>query len=183
MQRAYREENGALALVPGTLVRVQGERLPGRSTGRPRRWGWGAGPDGTQCDPDLAWRAYVRRFDLERTFRFVSQVLGGRVPQVRTPEQADRWTWLIITAYTMLRLARDLVDEHRLPWQPPPPPGQRTPGRVRRGFGHLLARTGSPARPPKPCGRPPAAPKDAAPSRPGGTPPSRGRRNGRPSED
>jgi len=160
MQRTYRQQDGALVIVPGTLVRVQVERLPGRIEREAKTlWLWWAGPEGIACDLDVAWRAYVRRFDLEHTFRFVSQVLGWRVPKVRTPEQADRWTWLIITAYTMLRLARSLVGEHRLPWQRPLPVHRRTPGRVRRGFGHLLACIGTPARPPQPCGRPPGRPK------------------------
>jgi hypothetical protein len=41
---------------------------------------------------------------------------------VRTPEQADRWTWLVVASYTQLRLARTLVDDHRLPWERPANP-------------------------------------------------------------
>src|SRR5262245_24866037 len=92
-------------------------------------------------------------------YRFAKQVLGWTTPKVRTPEQADRWTWLVIAAYTQLRLARHHVDDPRLPWQPPLPADKRTPGRVRRGYGHLLARIGSPAKPPKPRGRPPGRPR------------------------
>ena len=44
---------------------------------------------------------------------------GWTTPALRTPEQADRWTWLIATALTQLRLARRLVDDHRLPWERP----------------------------------------------------------------
>jgi len=42
----------------------------------------------------MAWRAYVRRFDLEHTFRFLKQTLNWTLPRVRHPGQADRWTWL-----------------------------------------------------------------------------------------
>jgi hypothetical protein len=51
----------------------------------------------------------VRRFDLEHTIRFAKQTLGWATPRPRHPEQADRWTWLVLAAYTQLRL-----DHHRL---------------------------------------------------------------------
>jgi len=47
---------------------------------------------------ELIWRAYVRRFDLEHTFRFLKQGMGWTTPRVRHPEQADRWTWLVVAA-------------------------------------------------------------------------------------
>jgi len=160
LQRTFRDDDGAMSIIPGTLLRVQVERLPGRIDREAKAlWLWWDAPDGTMLDLDVAWRAYVRRFDLEHTYRFVKQSLGWTTPKIRTPEQADRWTWLVIAAYTQLRLARTLVGEHRLPWQPPLPPNRRTPGRVRRGYGHLLAQLPRVARAPKPTGRPPGRPK------------------------
>ena len=160
LQGTYRDPDGAMTIVPGTLLRVQVERLPGRIDREAKAlWLWWDAPAGTALDLDLAWRAYVRRFDIEHTYRFVKQALGWTTPKVRTPEQADRWTWLVIAVYTQLRLGRALVDDHRLPWQPPLPAKARTPGRVRRGFGHLLATAGSPAKPPKSSGRPPGRPR------------------------
>jgi hypothetical protein len=61
------------------------------------------------------------------------------------PEQADRWTWLVIAAYTQLRLARAVVADQRLPWERRAKPGKLTPYRVRRGFPRLLCALGSPA--------------------------------------
>jgi hypothetical protein len=149
-----------MSIVPGTLLRVQVERLPGRIDREAKvLWLWWDAPAGTVLDLDVAWRAYVRRFDLEHTYRFAKQALGWTTPKIRTPEQADRWTWLVIAAYTQLRLARPLVGEHRLPWQKPLPANRRTPGRVRRGYGHLLARLPRVARAPKPSGRPPGRPQ------------------------
>jgi hypothetical protein len=81
------------ATVRGTLVPVEVERLP-RQTRIPKRlWLWWRGP----AQPDLAvvWRAYVHRFDLEHTYRFCKQTLNWTTPRVRTPQQADRWTWLV----------------------------------------------------------------------------------------
>jgi hypothetical protein len=146
-------------VVPGTLILVEVSRLPGRTRKPQVLWLWWHGP-GT---PDLAvvWRAYIRRFDLEHTFRFVKQVLGWTTPRVRQPEQADRWTWLVVLSYTTLRLARPAVGDLRLPWEQPLMPNALTPYRVRRGFPNLLARLATPATPPKPCGRSPGRPRGA----------------------
>jgi hypothetical protein len=80
-------------------------------------------------------------------------------PKVRTPQQADRWTWLILAALTQLRLARDHVGDHRLPWQPPLSADKMTPGRVRAGFAHLLSHVNDPTNAPKPSRPGPGRPK------------------------
>jgi DDE superfamily endonuclease len=95
---------GPRPIVRGTVVRVQVERVPARTRPPKVRWLWWAGPG--SCDLDLAWRAYVRRFDLEHTVRFCKQTLGWTTPRPRHPEQADRWTWLVLAGYAQLRLAR-----------------------------------------------------------------------------
>ena len=61
--------------------------------------------------PEAPWRAYCRRFDLEHTIRFLKQTLGWTTPRVPHPEQADRWTWLVLVAYAQLRLARGIVAD------------------------------------------------------------------------
>jgi hypothetical protein len=48
-------------------------------------------------DLDLLRRAYVRRFDLEHTLRFCKQCLDWTTPRIQHPEQADRWTWRVVT--------------------------------------------------------------------------------------
>jgi hypothetical protein len=143
-------------VVRGTLVLVEVSRLP-RPTQPPRQlWLWWAGPGAP--DLDTVWRAYVHRFDLEHTLRFAKQTLLWTAPRVRHPEQADRWTWLVLAAYTVLRLARALAQDRRLPWERPRPPGKLTPYRVRRAVAALLLALGTPASPPKPCGRSPGRP-------------------------
>jgi hypothetical protein len=72
------------------------------------------------------------------------------------------WTWLVVLAYTQLRLARPLVADSRLPWERPLTLQHLTPSRVRRGFWRLLLTLGSPAKPPKPCGRSEGASKRQA---------------------
>jgi hypothetical protein len=148
---------GPRPIVRGTILRVQVQRVPARTRPPKVLWLWWAGPG--ELDLDLAWRAYIRRFDLEHTIRFAKQTLGWTTPRPRTPEQADRWTWLVLAAYTQLRLARQVVCDQRLPWQRPRPQPRLSPYRVRRGFSRLLCALGSPAAAPKPAGRSPGRPK------------------------
>ena len=107
------------------------------------------------------WQAFLRRFDLEHTFRLFKQVLGWTAPKIRDPAAADRWTWLIIACHAQLRLARPLAADLRRPWERPAPPGRLTPARVRRGFRNIRAKTTCPAGAPKPGkpgpGRPPGS--------------------------
>lgn len=135
-------------IVRGSVIRVAVEHLPKRTARAVKTlWlGW-SGPGAP--DLDVCWRAYLRRFDLEHTFRFAKGALGWTTPALHTPEQADRWTWLIVAAYTQLRLARGLVADDRLPWERPCDPARLTPTRVRRGFRRLRAAIGTPASPPK----------------------------------
>jgi hypothetical protein len=143
-------------VVRGTLVLVEVSRLP-QPTRLPKQlWWWWAGP-GTP-DLDVLWGAYGHRFDGEHPLRFAKQTLPWTTLRVRHPEQADRWTWLVICAYTMLRLAKNLVRDQRLPWERPRPPSRRTPDRVRRACWPLRDLVGSPASPPQPCGRSPGRP-------------------------
>lgn len=139
---------GQTPIVKGTILRVQVEHLPKRHGGATNTlWLWWSGLE----NPDLAllWRGYLRRFDIEHTFRFVKGPLHWTTPRVRTPEQADRWTAVVVAAYTQLRLAKTLVQDHRLPWEKPLTPAQLTPGRVLRGLSALRPQLGSPASVPK----------------------------------
>jgi hypothetical protein len=107
-----RGTRGPRPLMRGTLILVEVERLAKRTRIPQQLWLWWHGPE----PPQLAqvWRAYVGRFKLKHTFRFIKQFLNWTLPRVRHPEQADRWTWLVVLAYTQLRLARPLVADHRL---------------------------------------------------------------------
>ncbi len=151
---------GNTPIVSGTVIRVDVEHLP-RKTARAQKmlWLWWAGPAGTLPDLDICWRAYLHRFDIEHTLRFAKTTLGWVTPRVRTPEQADRWTGLVVAGYNQLRLARGLVADQRLPWEPPRSPARLTPTRVRRGFCQLLLVLGTPARAPKPSKAGPGRPK------------------------
>jgi DDE superfamily endonuclease len=144
-------------IVRGSLIRLEVEHLPKPTKVPVPLWLWWWGPD----PPDLEtiWRVYIARFSIEHMFRFLKQILKWTTPKLRSPDSADRWTWLVILAYVQLRLARPLVGDHRLPWQPPLPAEKLTPARVRRGFSQLLPTLGCLASIPKPCGRSPGRPK------------------------
>ena len=100
----------------------------------PGLWLWFSHPDAATVELTLLWRTYLRRFDIEHTFRFFKQTLGFTRARPRTPEQADRWAWLILVAYNQLRLARGLTEDLLLPWEKALLPDKLTPGRVRRSF-------------------------------------------------
>ena len=88
----------------------------------------------------------------------LKQTLGCTTPRPRHPEQAERWTWLVLAGYTQLRLARQVAGDQRLPWERSRPQPRLSPYRVRRGFPRLLCALGSPAAAPKPSGCPPGRP-------------------------
>jgi hypothetical protein len=140
---------GELPLLHGTLIRLKVDHLPGDGEPKPV-WLWTSRTGADPAHIDRLWRAFLRRFDLEHTFRFWKQTLGWTVPKVRDPAAADLWTWLIIAAHTQLRLARPLAEDLRRPWERPRPANRLTPARVRRGFRHIRAQTARPAAVPKP---------------------------------
>jgi DDE superfamily endonuclease len=158
---AWVEHDGPLPVVAGSIIQLRVDRLPGDRHPTPV-WLWCSTPNPSPTEVDRLWQAFLRRFDLEHTFRFLKQTLGWTRPKIRTPEQADRWTWLILTAHTQLRLARHLAEDLRRPWEKPAAkPGRLTPARVRRGFRNLRPTTAQPAGAPKPSrpgpGRPPGS--------------------------
>jgi hypothetical protein len=152
------DHTGDLPIIEGTLIRLLVDRLPGDRDPKPL-WLWTSTISATAADVDRWWQAFLRRFDLEHTFRLFKQTLGWTRPRTRTPAAADRWTWLVITAHTQLRLARHLVADLRRPWERPAPPGRLTPARVRRGFRNIRWTTLLPARAPKPSRPGPGRPR------------------------
>jgi len=154
------DHHGPLPVIEGTLIRLQVDHLPGDRDPKPV-WLWWSRTGAAPAGVDRCWQAFLRRFDLEHTFRLFKQVLGWTAPKIRGPAAADRWTWLIIACHAQLRLARPLAADIRLPWQRPCPPGQLTAARVHRDFRNIRAITGTPAGAPKPNkpgpGRPPGS--------------------------
>lgn len=156
----WEDHHGELPVIEGTLIRLQVQHLPGDRTPEPL-WLWSSRAGTSATAVNRTWQAFLRRFDIEHTFRFLKQVLGWTRPKLRDPAAADRWTWLIIAACAQLHLARTLAADLRLPWQRPCPPGRLTPARVRRGFRNIrqiLPELASAPKPGKPGpGRPPGS--------------------------
>lgn len=151
-----------LPLVPGTVIRLDVERLPSGGSPKPL-WLWWSRTDADATLADTIWSCFLRRFDLEHTFRYWKQHLGWTRPRLREAAAADRWTVLVMAVYTQLRLARPLAEDLKRPWERPLPVERMTPGRVRRGFRQISRSL-------------PILTKPTKPSRPGpGRPP--GRRN------
>jgi hypothetical protein len=157
---AWLDHDGDLPVIEGTLIRLQVDHLPGDRDPKPV-WLWWSRTGAAPADADRCWQSFLRRFDLEHTFRLFKQVLGWTAPKIRDPAAADRWTWLIIACHAQLRLARPLAADLRRPWERPAPPGRLTPARVRRGFRNIRAKVRCPASAPKPGkpgpGRPPGS--------------------------
>ena len=164
-RRAWEDHDGELPLVEGTLIRLQVDHLPGQRDADPV-WLWSSRAGTAGEDADRAWRAFLRRFDMEHTFRFLKQQLGWTAPKLRDPAAADRWTWLVIAAYIQLHLARLVAEDARLPWQQPCPPGRLTPSRVRRSYRRIRQDLPVPASAPKPSRPGPGRPKGSKNQRP-----------------
>jgi hypothetical protein len=157
---AWAGHPGKLPVIEGTLIKLTVDHLPHDHAPKPV-WLWTSRPDAGPAEVNRCWQAFLRRFDIEHTFRFLKQVLGWTRPKLRDPAAADRWTWLILAAHAQLWLTRSMAEDLRLPWQRPAPPGRLTPARVRRGFraihDTLPALTAAP-KPGKPGpGRPPGS--------------------------
>jgi hypothetical protein len=143
---AHRE----LPVIEGTLIRLAATRpAAGRPAPEPM-WLWASAPAAGEAEVRALWQCYLRRFDLEHTFRFLKQQLGWTRPLLRDPAAADRWTWLVIAACAQLYLARSLAAITRLPWQRPQPAAAMTPARVRAGFRRAREQAGTPASTAKP---------------------------------
>jgi hypothetical protein len=127
---AWLDHDGPLPVIEGTVIRLAVEHLQSGGVNKPV-WLWWSRTGATPADVDRCWQAFLRRFDIEHTFRMLKQTLGWTRPRLCDSAAADRWTWLIIAAHTQLRLAWPLATDLRRPWEKPAPPHKLTPARVR----------------------------------------------------
>jgi hypothetical protein len=109
------------------------------------------------------WHAYQYRWPVEPSIRFRKQYLYWTLPRFQTLERCDRWTMLVTLAQWQLFLARELVQDERLPWQPAQE--NLTPERVQQSLGGLFRQIDTPAQPPQPRGKSPGWPKGRARAR------------------
>jgi hypothetical protein len=108
-------------------------------------------------DLETIWGAYDHRWSIEPGNRFRKQTLNWTRPQFQTPEASDRWSTLVTVAFWQLYLARPLVADCPLPWQPKQI--HLTPARVQQGWFDIFLQIGQPTRPPQTRGKSPGSPK------------------------
>jgi Transposase DDE domain len=122
---------------------------------------------GTKRDPGVSWfvvldnpvplgqiaAQYARRFSHEHGSRFLKQDLLWTQVHVRTPEQFERWSWVVAIVFTQLYLARERGQAQDRPWEHKDRP--LTPRQVRRVMPTLLLQLGTPTRPCRPRGKSP----------------------------
>ena len=114
-------------------------------------------PDGIEVTAPTIWHGYDHRWPIEPNFRFRKQTLRWVTPQFHTPQAGDRWTVIVALAVWMLFLARPLVEDCPLPWQPRQ--SRLTPDRVQQGYRDIFSKIGTPARPPQTRGYSPGWPR------------------------
>lgn len=99
------------------------------------------------------WQQYARRFGVDHWYRFAKQRLHWTLPNLSTAKQCERWSDLMPLMTWQLWLAKDLVEEHHLPWQSRMK--NLSPGRVAQSILPLFTVIGTPATSPKPRGKSP----------------------------
>ena len=162
---AWADHPGPPPILEGTVIRLEVDHLPGDRQPKPL-WLWWSDTGPAPADVERLWQMFLRRFDIEHTFRLFKQTLGWTAPKIRTPQAADRWTWMIVAVYTQLRLARHLAEDLRRPWERAAAPDQLTPARVRRGLPRIRATMPLQAGAPKPSRPGPGRPAGSKNTRP-----------------
>jgi hypothetical protein len=115
--------------------------------------------------PEQISAFYRRRYSIEHGYRFDKQELMWTEPRLRTPEKLELWSWIVAAAHHQITQARTFVAGQCHPWQRTSGkdngPSQTTPAQVRRAFGAILAKVGTPARPARLRGKSPGRVKGA----------------------
>jgi len=139
---------------PGQKVNlILVERMKPMSNGQPFPPLWLAWVGERTLPLETVWFKYLRRFGVDHWYRFAKQRLHWTLPNLRTPEQCERWSDLMPLMSWQLWLARDLVLENRLPWQSATI--NLTPGRVAQSMSRILVDIGTPTKLPKHRGKSP----------------------------
>jgi hypothetical protein len=108
---AWATHLGKLPIIEGTVIRLEVDRLPSGAIPKPV-WLWHSATDLDATDVDLLWQAFLRRFDIEHTFRMLKQTLGWTTPKL---------------PHTRTGRSLDLADPGRLHPTPPRPPSHHRP--------------------------------------------------------
>src|SRR6266480_3284119 len=142
-------------LVEVSVIRVLREAA--RDTKRDPRESWFIWTSQEDIPLEQVRTWYRKRFSQEHGYRFLKQDLLWTQAHLRTPEQVERWSWIVACACNQLLLCQHLGQAVLRPWEST----QRavTPRQVRRVMPSILLQLGTPAEPPKPRGKSPGWPK------------------------
>ncbi len=138
-----------------SVIRVQREAA--RDTKRDPRESWFLWTSQEDIPLEQVRTWYRKRFSQEHGYRFLKQDLLWERAHLRTPEQVERWSWIVACACNQLLLSKQLGQAVLRPWEST----QRavTPRQVRRVMPSILLQVGTLAKPPKPRGKSPGWPK------------------------
>lgn len=146
---------------PITLVRISVVDSDGNPVFKRPLWLGVIGKLRSQVSLVSIYQYYRARYDIEHWFRFAKSKL--LIDAYQTPEAVHEAHWwrLCMLAYLQLYMARELVNQNPKPWERYLPsfkdtvhnPSPKSPAQVQRGFGQLLAKIGTPAKPCIPRGR------------------------------
>src|SRR6266571_701367 len=134
-----------------TVIRVQREAARGTKRDPRESWFIWTGQAELPLAQVRPW--YRKRFSQEHGYRFLKQDLLWQQAHLRTPEQVERWSWLVACACNQLLLCQHSGLAVLRPWESRQRPA--TPQQVRRAMPSLLQQLGTPAAPPKPRGKSP----------------------------
>jgi hypothetical protein len=136
---------------PVCVIRVQRESA--RGTKRDPRESWFVWTAEEDVSLEQVRPIYRRRFSHEHGYRFLKQDLLWTAAHLRTPEQVERWSWVVACACNLLLVCHQLGLAVVRPWESQQRPV--TPRQVRRVMPTILLQVGTPARAPKPRGKSP----------------------------
>ena len=138
-----------------SVIRVLREAA--RDTKRDPRESWFVWTGNEDIPLELVRPWYRKRFSQEHGYRFLKQDLLWTAAHLRTPEQVERWSWIVACACNQLLLCQHLGQAVLRPWESK----ERavTPRQVRRVMPSILSQVGTPAPRPKPRGKSPGWPK------------------------
>jgi hypothetical protein len=135
----------------GSRIRVQREAARDSKRDPRERWFIWTGTTDIPLEQVRTW--YRKRFSQEHGYRFLKQDLLWQQAHLRTPEQMERWSWMVACACNQLLLSKQLGQAVLRPWESKP--RAVTPRQVRRVMPSILSHLGTPAKPPKPRGKSP----------------------------
>lgn len=137
------------------VIQVQREAAHGTKRDPRESWFIWAGSQEVPLEHVYAW--YRKRFSQEHGYRFLKQDLLWPQAHLHTPEQMERWSWIVACACNQLLLCQQSGLAVLHPWEN----RQRavTPRQVRRVMPSILQQVGTPAHLPKRRGKSPGWPK------------------------